>query len=65
MGDRVFQESNGDSEKEPNTDSKTEKWNIVKNLNGLNHKVVVRNRLQELVNVWINAKVCFLVFKFI
>lgn len=51
MGDRVFQESNGDSEKEPNTDSKTEKWNIVKNLNGLNHKVVVRNRLQELVNV--------------
>lgn len=51
MGDRVFQESNGDSEKEPNTDSKTEKWNIVKNLNGLNRKVVVRNRLQEMVNV--------------
>lgn len=51
MGDRVFQESNGDFEKELNIDFKIEKWNIVKNLNGFNYKVVVRNRLQELVNV--------------
>lgn len=56
-----------ETEKEPNADSRTEKYTIFKKncSNVLNSKYIVRNRVQEMVNEMKNMKVSFLVFQFI